>query len=358
VNDAKRFFDRAKYTSREIHSPLSVKRCRDFFRTASELIGEICLPRSILSDVMLEDAKQFFEHAHRTLSQPFATKTSILEESQEFFNNAKLVTQERQVDPPIETFEEFCKNAYPLILNEYHKWVGFIQEKSTGHFQRINLLKVFGISGKEDAHSKFLVWLLREEESHGLGNAFLQEFLNVISQKYNTVINLSSNGVTVIPEASGEHGVPDIKIESKDFLCIVENKIRAMEGKDQTIRYADDALREIQAKKIPEERLFLIFLTPTGQKPFDNRFKPMNYNEIIALLTNLLQWHKNISDSARFLIEQFIFNLQMEILHVFDLEQKVENCLRKYFKHGEKYLWGDYENIRSIFDELIDREGH
>jgi hypothetical protein len=188
-----------------------------------------------------------------------------------------------------------------------------------------------------------------------LGNIFIKGFMNTVAERYSRTNNLSSEGAIIIPEASGEHGVPDIKIKGKDFLCIVENKIRAMEGKDQTKRYADDASKEIENMKIDKEKLFLIFLTPFGRSPLDKRFKTMDYKEIIRLLREILKFRQNIDDSTKFLIEQFIFNLEMEILHIFDLEKSVGNCLMQYAKRRENYLWERYESIYTIYDELIKR---
>jgi hypothetical protein len=255
----------------------------------------------------------------------------------------------------IKKFLEFCENAYPSLLKEYRRWLAFIEKNNIGSFQKINLLKVFGISGKEEAHSKFLVWLMKEEESHGLGNTFLKKFMDAVVERYPSIKDLSLEEVIVIPEASGEHGVPDIKIKGKDFLCIVENKIRAMEGEGQLQGYAKDGKDDITKMRIGKERLFLIFLTPTGRTPLCKKFKAMNYQEIIKLLREILQSQQNISDSTRFLIEQFIFNLEMEILHIFDLEKRVENCLKQYSQRGENYLWESQENIYIIYNELMKR---
>ncbi len=55
----------------------------------------------------------------------------------------------------VEKFQEFCIEAYSTLMKEYRQWIRFIEENNTGGFQKINFLKVFGISAKEEPHSKF-----------------------------------------------------------------------------------------------------------------------------------------------------------------------------------------------------------
>ena len=253
-------------------------------------------------------------------------------------------------------FKSFCENAPSAILNEYKSWLEIIKKHDKGELQRINLLKIFGVSKKEDPHSKFLVWLMREEESHGLGNAFIELFVEAVTAKYDHFGDVSTEGVAIIPEASGERGTPDIKILGKDYMCIVENKIMSLEGKDQTERYAKDAEETAEELGIPKDRVFLIFLTPTGRKASDKRFKSIKYAEIIKLLRQILAYQTNINTSTRFLIEQFIFNLEMEVLRLYDLDKRIGACLKQYSKHGDKYLWDNYEDLLDIYGALLARE--
>lgn len=357
LNDAKSFFKNVEHTFENAYSPFSLTKCKDFFQYVEPIVRETWSNSALYLDAVLDDAEQFFEKAQGTIDQVLHPETLSLRECQEFFLTTGRIIEATQPQAPIRKFQEFCENAHLSILKEYRRWIEFIEKNNIGGFQKINLLKVFGISGKEEAHSKFLVWLMKEEESHGLGNIFLKEFMDAVVERYPSTKGLSLEGVDVIPEASGEHGVPDIKIKGKDFLCIVENKVRAMEGEGQLQRYAEDGENDIKKMKIGKERLFLIFLTPTGRSPLDKRFKPMDYQEIISLLREILKSQQNINDSTKFLIEQFIFNLEMEILHIFDLEKRVENCLRQYSKGGENYLWESQENIYSIYNELMKKEG-
>lgn len=304
----------------------------------------------------IENVKQFIGQAEEVVSQVAHQQRLSLKDCQDFFLGAEWLIKPIQPAAPEKEFQEFCKNASQSLLKEYRQWMELIKKNDKGGLQKINLLKIFGISAREEPHSRFLVWLMKEEESHGLGNVFLQRFLDTAADKCRRPRDLSSEGVVIIPEAAGERGIPDIKIKGPDFLCVVENKIMAAEGKDQTERYARDAHENIQDMKISEDRLFLIFLTPTGRAALSKEFVAMSYPEIISLLREILQAQTKVSDSTEFLIQQFISNLEMEILHVFDFEKRIESCVAEYSRRGDKYLWEDHENIYDIYNGLMQKE--
>lgn len=337
-------------------SQISIDRCTEFFRHADQIVKSASVYSGIDISIIFEKAKQFFEETYKTISLISSQEKVSLDECRTLFRQAEKSIRKRQPQPPIVEFQKFCKNAYLPLIRKYRQWVKFIEENSSkgeNGFPSINLFMVFGISRKEDAHSKFLVWLMKEEETHGLGDIFLTKFLDIVSNKHGSRTNISTKGVDIIPEAAGKHGTPDIKIKGDNCLCIVENKIKAMEGEDQTKRYRDDALEEITDMRIPRDNLFLIFLTPTGRTPNCDDFKIMNYREIIKLLKEILYSHETIPDETRFLIEQFVFNLQMEIFRDFELQKRIEVCLRQFSSKGDTYLWENQENIFDIYSKII-----
>ncbi|MCD6220008.1 PD-(D/E)XK nuclease family protein [Candidatus Calescamantes bacterium] len=358
------FFNDAENILKKIYTSFSLKQYEGFLKEAKLIIDRMQAGLMTPLNVFVTEAKSFFEKAQDIVTQFSRSEVFFFEKYKEFFSNAQMII--RSVQPNLKEFQKFCESAHLLLLNKYQYWLDFIRENTPqppDGFERINLLKIFGISGKEEAHSKFLVWLMKEEESHGLGSMFLERFLDAVARKYPGTEKLSPEGVTIVSEASSEHGVPDIKIKGKDFLCIVENKIRAgesisKEGVPQTECYKKDAINEIKRLKIPKGRLFLIFLTPEGRRAACKDFKSMNYFEIINLLEEILQSNQNTAEDTKFLIRQFIFNLKMEILHVFDLEKRVENCLKEYLRNGEKYLWDNHEKICSLYQMLKERRNN
>ena len=344
----------------ELTEQILIKKSNDFFKCAEPFAQHILISSKLDEKTLVEKVRPIFREAKEMIGLIPDLKKIPLEEYKAFFSYAETIIEDREPEIPIKEFQEFCKKTYLPLIKEYRRWMTVIEENDPRRdieYQTINLLKIFGISGKEEAHSKFLVWLLREDETHGLGNLFLKQFLGAGIKEEEHRNNISIKDTEIVPEAAGESGTPDIKIIGKDFLCIVENKIRSMEGKDQTTRYRNDAFKEIQNRGIDKNNLILIFLTPTGQFPKCDDFKSMNYREIIDLLKKVLQSQTNISTAVRFLIEQFILNLEVEILHDYDLQRNIVTCLSKYANAGDNYLWENADSIYAMYTEILNEEG-
>ncbi len=252
--------------------------------------------------------------------------------------------------------ERFFANAQQLVLEDALAKVKHIRDNGLGKaegFPPINLLSVFGISRKESAHSRFLGWLLNPEETHGLGDLFLRKFLEIAQKACGKAFDFSTSDVTIYLERSGEQGTPDITIRGCDFECVVENKVMAAEGQDQTKRYASDAEKRIQNGNITADRLLLVFLTPDGHDPKDTRFKPMSYPELLGLLCDILE--TPMQEETRSVIEQFVFNLRLNVLHEFDLQKRITHFLGEYESFGNQYLLTNWQELWELHSALMQR---
>ena len=56
-------------------------------------------------------------------------------------------------------------------------------------------------------------------------------------------------------------------------------------------------------------------------------------------------------------IEQFILNLEVEILHDYDLQRNIVTCLSKYANAGDNYLWENADSIYAMYTEILNEEG-
>src|ERR1051326_8562427 len=121
------------------------------------------------------------------------------------------------------------------------------------------LFDVLGISFDERIHSRMLGWLLDPSESHGLGATFLRRFL-YDAAKLAENVNFDGNGHRVTPLQAETLSFSDVAIdpeyvlpsarrpdlvlssEDESWLCLIENKILAGEGDEQTTDYYKEAL--------------------------------------------------------------------------------------------------------------------
>jgi hypothetical protein len=150
-----------------------------------------------------------------------------------------------------------------------------------GAFVSDNLFRVLGIQSREDCVSNAI--------AYGINNCkkFRQSFLKVICEK------LADDYSAVVAQTRVSipgHGTPDLALVCSNpmvtDLIVIENKLGADEGEDQTARYPSDGFRELLRSRLcPDNvspRWTLIFLTLfPDQKPESQEFTHRTY-ELLA----------------------------------------------------------------------------
>jgi len=81
--------------------------------------------------------------------------------------------EERDKSKRIKEFEISFNNLISRIKDK--------KEKGVWRKTYFNLFEILGNQWYEDPHSNLLAWLLNPEETHGLGNVFLEKFIEKIS---------------------------------------------------------------------------------------------------------------------------------------------------------------------------------
>ncbi|MEH7385161.1 PD-(D/E)XK nuclease family protein [Bacillus sp. JJ1521] len=146
--------------------------------------------------------------------------------------------------------------------------------------KRVNLFKELGITYKEDIISNFLVTLLNQ--SSYFRESFLTRFLGIEEPRCFEVTTYTRIYTSV--------GIPDmisvIQNEEQCYLLLVENKLKADEGYQQTMRYASETcITEIKQKlniKHEHVQVKLLFLTLVPETiPTSPVFSNISYEQLI-----------------------------------------------------------------------------
>lgn len=146
---------------------------------------------------------------------------------------------------------------------------------------RINLMTQLGITYKEDIISNFLVSLINHSPS--FRETFLSRFLKIGRP--------DQFEVTTHTRIHTSMGIPDIisviKKENQCYLLIIENKLKAEEGYEQTLRYArNECINEIKEKleinhlNVQVKLLFLTLVPETI--PTSSEFINISYGQLIT----------------------------------------------------------------------------
>lgn len=196
---------------------------------------------------------------------------------------------------------------------------------------KFNVFHATGMSSQEIKHTQFLGYLLDPNESHGFKDEFLIRFLQSVPNgegvnrlKMNLMdFNLSYAQVLTecgLLEAASQEGdaskaggkvdllikIPSLQNSEKLYLIVIENKIRAKQGKDQLSRYRKAVEKECKAN-IAGDPLFL-YLTISEEELDDEKWISVLYeNTIIEAIENLkVDLKDTLSSYMNFLLTDYV----------------------------------------------------
>jgi hypothetical protein len=144
-----------------------------------------------------------------------------------------------------------------------------------------NFFKILKIDRKEIYHSKFIAELLNPKGLHGLGNTFLEIFLDVLPRHASKQLSMDNCKVETefhmgdIPEDWSKGGFIDIILFKNKHAILIENKIYAPDQKYQLLRYKDESINY--------KNCIVLYLTLDGRCPSVNSIK----NDILKLEENV-----------------------------------------------------------------------
>lgn len=227
---------------------------------------------------------------------------------------------------------------------------------------RFNVFEATDMGRREIKHTKFLAYLLDPNESHGLGDTFLNHFLIFLMSASDNfgigIINLNTGFSKVSTELSSRDGETNERIDlvieipflSKEVSVVIaiENKIGAKQGADQLSGYSD-----ILKKHFPHEEgrekyhLKKYFLTEQGEEPGAADWVGVQYsNTIIPAIKETLQSHKGrMSEYIEYTLNDYLDLLDFDENSNEELEKLARkisnnNGIINYIKNGDN---GDLE---------------
>ncbi len=200
----------------------------------------------------------------------------------------------------------------------------------TGGF---NIFEALGVTRQELRHSDFLAFLLDPRQPHGLGDAFVQRFLQrVLAQPGQPPAPVSAIEVVLTPFTNAtvlrEWNWIDLLLVSEDhrLAVVIENKVGAGEQRGQLARYEEAVRRRYVAF-----RLLNIFLTPDRAAPSDPSWFAIDYGLVAACVDDVsARLGDSIDPVVRALLGHYVALLRR---HVVTDSEIAELCRAIYHKH-------------------------
>lgn len=214
--------------------------------------------------------------------------------------------------------------------------------------ENFNIFNVLGLTSDETrTHSAFIAELLNPNGTHGLGDQFLQSFVNTIdclkswhfdTQSARVHKELSIGGKN---EDCSEGGRIDIVVESNGKAIIIENKIYAGDQEKQLVRYYNYGTKNYS------NGIRLLYLTLNGDDASEYSHEKLVVNEdyyAIAYNHEISDWlQRCIEFSARQpLVRETLIQYQ-NLINQLTMNNMDKNSQEELLK-----LMSDPKNIDSI----------
>lgn len=196
------------------------------------------------------------------------------------------------------------------VIAKNQEYTRYINENHINY----NVFSILKMSTREvRLHSAFLSDLLNPNGKHGLGNTFLNIFIQILSSKtcsnHKADLEAQINVLfTVTPEKyigkinneKTKGGRVDILLENKDYIIAIENKIYAVDQENQLIRYYNYI-----EEKNKEGLVVYLTLNQRNMDQYGDRFVNLTYkDDITLLLRNSIE--NNLPRSIKEIIEQYL----------------------------------------------------
>lgn len=202
--------------------------------------------------------------------------------------------------------------------------------------KEFNIFRVLRFEHGEIRHSNMLAWLLQPEESHGLDDLFLREWLFQIVERSSTQNKggLSSSEIAACTiqqvEVNREWNYLDIfvKVTTKEhgtWIIAIENKLRARQGENQLSDY-----RTIVQSAFPSARQTFIFLTETNESPNDKEYYiPAKHAQIHEALSACLK-KKRIDNGPLVIIQNYLTILKERCMENSEIQQLAKSIYERH----------------------------
>ena len=212
-----------------------------------------------------------------------------------------------------------------------------------------NIFEAIGMVSQEIRHSAFLAFLLTPSQSHGLGDRFLKEVLELAGDDLEDLIIADLSATRVEREWQK---IDLLAINSKHKLALlIENKVYSGEHSDQlAIYYA-----KVQ-HHYADYRVVCLYLTLTGQAPSHSAYRAISYPAVAAIIEDVAA--NTPSLDIQMTLTHYVKMLRRHILGDEEIERL---SLQIYGQHKQaidtiiKHLPSQQAKIQEALVSLIQR---
>jgi hypothetical protein len=205
--------------------------------------------------------------------------------------------------------------------------------------EEVNLMEILGVANRELQHSNFLAWLFNPNESHGLGDLAIKEFIKLYYRENEFQDLGRQTPLSVFDFVNLDFKDLEIRREYKNidlillsqangFCIVIENKIYARESKNQLKKYRN----QIESEYSELKHKIFIFLSLEEQDISNEErdyYVSITYSHIVKLLSQVLQ-RRGLTEKNRFVFEQYLQTLRSMLNQNEEIERIAQSLYQKY----------------------------
>ena len=198
----------------------------------------------------------------------------------------------------------------------------------------INIFEAAGLYRQEIRHSNVLAFLLRPQEKHGLGDAFLKRMIQKVLDNSSGETPISALTVALSDFSDAlvhrEWRNIDLLVESASnrLILAIENKIGSSEGAGQLLKYESSVRSEF-----PSYGELYCYLTEEGDPASNELWSPISYSNVIDALQEAKDHHSsNLTTEARIVIDHYIDVIRRNIVPD---QALIDQCRKLYNLHRD-----------------------
>ncbi|MCY6492302.1 PDDEXK-like family protein [Leptolyngbya sp. GGD] len=218
---------------------------------------------------------------------------------------------------------------------------------------QFNIFEAVGMVRQEIKHSNFIQFLLNPSEKHRLGDLFLKKLLIAI------LTDAEEAHIDSLDIAGSDFSDAEIRREWKNidlliysptnsFVCVIENKVDAVERPHQLRTYED-----VVDKEFRDCKKMFVFLTKEGSPASRPRWISFDYGTIAEIIETVCNERRScLTDEIYIAIRHYVDLVRRHIMSESDI---AELCRKIYKQHRQAIdlIYEHRPDMRSDVEDYI-----
>lgn len=244
-------------------------------------------------------------------------------------------------------------------MNEFKNYMekNVYYEYLKNYYQSEDIASIYGVSNHEIKHSNVLRWILEPKSDEAIDYLPIRNLLKLIQDKNNcndyfNVIDIASALITNVQVKRERYNIDiliTLKLNSENYIIVIENKLESGVHDNQLKDYKDTVLNKYKSYKPLFVLLYSGYDAKSKEEADKLNYISITYQEIYdSILNNVAEFTNNLE--TKNIINDYIHCLacyNTDTIPVLIVTDKERKCLKSLFED---------EQINKMLDNLYNNK--